>query len=132
MTIYNREDYRTVLPQMEKKFTERCDELNDRMDDMQEIETITPTANLCSKGTCTCCYKVGRVVFLSFNINITTAAIATAYLKNLPVPLHESACSGVKAGSATRFRISNSGELVSEDTPSTGWYNGSVVYIAKE
>ena len=49
MTIYNREDYRTVLPQMEKKFTERCDELNDRMDDMQAIETITPTANLCSK-----------------------------------------------------------------------------------
>ena len=121
MTIYNREDPRTVLPQLEKT-------LNGRIDDLQNPIAVTPTAYLCSSGTATACYKIGNIVFLSFNINITTSATATPYLKGIPKPIHNFAC----CSSTARFRVDTSGELVSEEAPSTGWHNGSITYICKE
>ena len=124
MTIFNREDSRTVLPQIEKSING----VNGRIDDLIKPIEITPTANYCSKGAAMSCYKMGNVVFLSFNINITTSAIATPYLKKLPKPIHNCAC----CSSTARFRVDTSGELVSEEAPSTGWHNGSIVYITKE
>ena len=131
MTIYNREDYRTVLPQIEKsiqKVNETVANTNDRIDDMLKVETITPTAHLCTKGTATACYKIGNIVFLSFNIQIGTSGLI-AYLKDLPKPIHNCAC----CSSTGRFRIDTAGELVSEESlTANSWHNGSIVYITKE
>lgn len=127
MTIYNREDSRTVLPQLEKSLNNKIEDVNDRIDFMQKVEVITPTANLCSMGTANFCCKIGKIVFLSFNLNITTSATATAYLKDLPKPIHNCAC----CSNTKRFRVDTSGELVSEEAPATGWHNGSVVYICE-
>ena len=127
MARYNREDPRTVLPQLEKSLNDKIEDVNGRIDALQKVETITPTANLCSIGTASSCYKMGNIVFLSFNINITTSATATAYLKKLPKPIHNFAC----CSSSARFRVDTSGELVSEEAPSTGWHNGSIAYICK-
>lgn len=124
MTIFNREDARTVLPQLEKQINR----LDGRIDSVFDFEAITPTAYLCSKGTATSCYKIGNIVFLSFNINITTSATATPYLKDIPKPIHNASC----CSSTARFRVDTSGELVSEEAPGTGWHNGSIAYICKE
>lgn len=128
MTIYNREDYRTVLPQIEKSINKKTTELSDRIDDIFKVETITPTAYLCTIGTATACYKIGNIVFLSFNIQIGTSGLI-AYLKDIPKPIHNCAC----CSSTGRFRVDTAGELVSEESlTANSWHNGSVVYITEE
>ena len=127
MTIYNREDARTVLPQLEKALNNKIEQTNDRIDETQEVEIITPTAYLCTLGTANFCCRMGKIVFLSFNFNVTTSATATAYLKKIPKPIHNCAC----CSNTKRFRVDTSGELVSEEAPGTGWHNGSVVYICE-
>ena len=128
MAIFPREDPRTTLPQLEKYFGNLIKDVNGRIDYTQKVESVTPTAYLCSLGTANACYKMGKIVLLSFNINVTTSATATAYLKNIPKPIHNFAC----CSSTARFRVDTSGELVSEEAPGTGWHNGSVVYICEE
>ena len=128
MAKFNREDPRTALPQLEKTFNEKIESIDEKIERAHSYKEVATTAYLCSKGTANACYKMGNIVFLFFNINITSSAIATAYLKGLPKPIHNFAC----CSSSARFRVDTSGELVSEEAPSTGWHNGSIVYISKE
>lgn len=127
MTKFNREDPRTVLPQIEKTLNEIIESIDAKIERARSYEEIATTAHLCSKGSANVCYKMGNIVFLFFNINISTSSIATAYLKDLPKPIHNCAC----CSNSARFRLDTSGELVSEEAPSTGWHNGSIVYISE-
>ena len=139
MTIYNREDSRTVLPQLEKEFNAQIDELRTKVDynkeHAQDYEQITPTFRQCTNGAYTRCFKVGKIVMLSFNINITTGSANFDYLTDLPKAIGDFGTNGNgDTGTAriARFRITEDGTLRSDGTPTTGWHNGAVVYICKE
>lgn len=122
--IYNREDSRTALPQLEKQLAE-----------LTSYREYHPTFHQCTNGAYTQCYRIGSMVMLSFNINITTATSGYAYLENIPRAVGNFACCAVgDSGSAniTRFYVTPNGTLCADGTPATGWLNGSVVYITKE
>ena len=145
MAIYNREDYKTALPQLEKSLNNRIDDTNSILDTLLSvnkdgslkfnIEQITPTFHNCSTGSYTCCYKIGNIVFLAFNINITTASNSNYdFLKGIPPAIHSWAVSATPTGSVNtaRWWVTGNGTLCSDGATVTGWQNGSVVYICKE
>lgn len=121
MAIYNREDPRTALPQLEKQLSEAT-----------TYRKVNISLHQCNVGNNNCCYKIGSLVLLAININVTTATNAYAYLTGLPRPLQKIGGCAVSNSSTLRFHVSTNGELISENTPSTGWHNGFVAYIAKE
>ena len=123
MAIYNREDARTALPQLEK-----------RLDHILDYREIHPNFDQCSKGGYSCCYKIGRIVFLAFNFNITTATSSHDYITGLPPAIHNWGASATPTGSVntTRWYVTTKGTLQADGATVTGWQNGSVVYIAKE
>lgn len=124
MAIYPREDARTALPQLEKK-----------VDALYGYTECHPTFHQCTNGAYTRCYRVGNVVMLSFNINITTATQNYDYMRGLPRAIGDFGCCATgDTGTARigRFRATEDGTLRSDGTPTTGWHNGSVVYITKE
>ena len=145
MTIYNREDYRTALPQLEKSLNNRIDDTNSILETLLSvnkdgslkfnIEQITPTFHNCSTGSYTCCYKIGNIVFLGMNFNITTASNSNyEYIKGIPPAIHTWGVSLTSTGSVNtaRFFVKENGTLSSDGATVTGWLNGSVVYICKE
>lgn len=100
--------------------------------------TATPTAitltySQCTTGSYTRCYRIGNIVFLSFNINVTTATASYDYITDLPPALGGgwAASSGFGSGAMTRWWITTSGTLRADGTPTAGWHNGSVVYICQ-
>ena len=133
MTIYNREDSRTVLPQIEKHITEYEKATNERIDKLLDYEDLTSNLSFhqCANGSYSCCYRIGNIVFLSFNIQITTSTSNYAYITGIPKALHNASCAGGGA-SAGRFFATPDGSLKSDGALSTGWYGGSIVYICEE
>ena len=121
MAIYNREDARSALPQLEKK-----------VDGLYNYIQYAPQFHQCTNGAYTRCYRIGNLVALSFNINITTATSAYDYITDIPKAIGNFACCGVGASTTVRLFITPMGTLRSDGAPPTGWLNGSVVYIAKE
>lgn len=91
MTIYNREDYRTVLPQMEKQFNKSIDEANKRIDESNEsisknIEVKTATVN--GSTGALYFYRTGNVVFVStygaFRSSSSSIASGTTLTQKTP------------------------------------------------
>ena len=133
MAIYPREDPRTALPQLEKRIAELEEEIKMIGENTTPVE-IKPTYHQCTAGSYNGCYKVGRMVFLAFNINITTATTSYDYLEGIPPAIGLGwACAGVINNASTvRFWVTPQGTLRADGTTVTGWVNGSVVYITKE
>jgi len=143
MTRYNREDPRTVLPQLEKEFNNKLEKpltVVDSLFSVQKdgsvtlnVKEIPLTGSQCTIGGYNCAYQIGNIVFLSFNFNITTATSSYDYISGLPKPIHNWACSGTTTGSAnqTRWYVSKDGTLRADGATITGWQNGSVVYICE-
>ena len=97
------------------------------------VKITTLTFNQCTTGSYTRYYKIGRIVILSFNINITTATTSYDYITGLPLALDGGwGCAGVTTGgSSIRFWVTTNGTLRADGTTYTGWYNGNVVYICQ-
>ena len=97
-----------------------------------EPEEITVTFRQCTSGSATRCYRLGQIVFLSFNINITTATGSYDYITGMPPTLNGQiwACSGDTATTGiSRWLIYPDGTLRSDGTPVAGWHNGNVIYL---
>lgn len=128
MAIYNREDPRTALPQLEKT-------INEKIEASLDYKQYIPTFHQCTNGAYTRCFKVGHIAMLSFNINITTGSVNYDYMEGIPKAVGNFGCCATgDTGTAriARFRVTEDGTLRSDGTPTTGWHNGSVVYITKE
>jgi hypothetical protein len=137
MTIYNREDSRTVLPQLEKQFNGKIEEVNDKIDynaeHAQDYEEITIFPHNCTLGAYNCCYKMGKVVYLGLNFQITTAGSSYDFFTGLPKAIHNWGCTANPTGSVNtaRFFVTTDGTLRSDGATVTGWLNGSVTYICE-
>lgn len=107
--------------------TEICDSLNP--------VAVTLTFRQCSTGSYTRCYKIGKIVILSFNINVTTSTSNYDYITGMPPALGGGwgASSGFNAGTSamTRWWITTDGTLRCDGAPTVGWHNGNVVYICQ-
>ena len=96
---------------------------------------ITPTFSQCTSGNYTRCYRIGNIVFLSFNINVTTSTSNYDYIIDLPPAIGggwatNSSISGV-ASPSTRWFVTTNGTLCSDGAPTVGWHDGSIVYICQ-
>ena len=100
---------------------------------LNPVAINTMTYNQCTTGSYTRCYKVGKIVLLSFNINITTATTSYDYITGIPPALGGGwACCGViTGGQPIRFWVTTTGTLRTDGTAYAGWVNGSVVYICQ-
>lgn len=98
---------------------------------ISEPEWITPTYSQCTAGGYNKCYRLGQIVFLSFNINVTTATSGYGYITGLPPALDGNwACAGSHAsGSVSRWFVNELGELHADGTATAGWHNGSIAYL---
>lgn len=98
---------------------------------ISEPVEITPTYSQCSAGGYNQCYRLGQIVFLSFNIQVTTATSNYAYVTGLPPAIEGNwACAGNMGGSGlSRWFVNSLGELHADGTPATGWHNGSITYL---
>lgn len=95
-------------------------------------ERIFPAFHQCTNGSYTRCYKLGRIVVLSFNINVTTATNTYDYLTGLPKAYGGGcACCANTASGSSRYFVTTDGTLRSDGAPLTGWQNGSVAYICE-
>lgn len=92
---------------------------------------ITPTFNQCTTGSYTACRKIGNLVILSFNINITTATANYDYLTGLPNAVENFAGSSAIGTAAGRWCVTTTGTLRFDGTPTTGWHNGNITYICQ-
>lgn len=92
---------------------------------------ITMTYNQCTTGSYSCCYRIGNMVFLSFNINVTTATASYDYITGLPPALGGgwATSSGFGSGAMTRWWVTTDGTLRADGTPTAGWHNGNIVYL---
>lgn len=82
-------------------------------------------------------YTIGRLVVVSFTLNVTTIAKNTVVATGLPLglttPISESAFT-VGAASNSRtvpmyVNLTNGNLTLGEAAPSAGWYGGSVSYF---
>lgn len=99
---------------------------------ISEPVEITVAFHQCTSGTATRCYRLGQIVFLSFNINITTATGSYDYITGLPPTLNGQiwACSGdTSTTGISRWLIYPDGTLRSDGVPVAGWHNGNVIYL---
>ena len=98
--------------------------------------------NQCTSGSYTKCYKIGKLVILSFNINVTTSTSEYDYITGLPVVVNgylaegnemNWACSSSRTNATgTRWSITDEGSLRSDGAPPTGWHNGNVIYVCDD
>ena len=103
---------------------------------LQSMEpvSITPILHQCSNGSYTRCFQVGKIVILSFNINITTATVSYDYISGLPLPIEGGwACSGVQTGTTNVMRlwITPQGTLRTDGNAYTGWCSGNITYVCQ-
>lgn len=110
---------------LEALLTKICDSLNP--------VAVTLTFSQCTTGSYTRCYKIGKIVVLSFNIQVTTSSSNYDYITGLPPALEGgwAGSSGMPAGGMTRWWITTDGTLRSDGAPTTGWHNGNIVYICQ-
>ena len=96
-------------------------------------EKITLTYYQCTTGSYTRCYRLGKIVILSFNINVTTSTSNYDYITGLPPALEGgwAGSSGMPAAGVIRWQITADGTLRSDGAPTTGWHNGNIVYICQ-
>ena len=122
MAIYNREDYGTALPQLEK-----------RVKTLEDIVEVPLRYDRCAPQSAAICYRIGRIVYLSFHIQVTTSTAAYAYVTGLPEPIHRWNFSSEGTNGGARWVIENNkvGSL-SGYAPSLGYHSGFVAYITKE
>ena len=98
---------------------------------ISEPVEITPTYSQCTAGGYNKCYRLGQIVFLSFNIQVTTATSNYGYITGLPPALDGNwACAGNPGTTGiSRWFVNSLGELHADGTPVAGWHNGSIVYL---
>lgn len=91
----------------------------------------TLTYRQCTTGSYTRCYRLGQIVFLSFNINVTTSTSNYDYITGLPPALEGgwAGSSGMGAAGMIRWQVTAGGTLRSDGAPTTGWHNGNIVYL---
>lgn len=102
---------------------------------LAELAGISLTSRLtysqCTAGSYNRCFRVGALVILSFNINVTTATSGYAYIRGMPPAIEGNwGCSGdSNTTGISRWYVSTEGYLRCDGTPVTGWHNGNVAYI---
>lgn len=108
---------------LQNLLTKICDSLNPTK--------VTLTFSQCTTGSYTRCYRLGKIVILSFNIQVTTSTSGYDYITGLPPALEGGwAGSGDLAGADTsRWWITTDGTLRSDGAPTAGWHNGNIVYV---
>lgn len=94
-------------------------------------EEITLTYHQCSGGSVSQCYRMGRLVILSFNINITTSTASYDYITGIPPAMNGNwaGSGGIASTGNSRWSVTSDGTLRSDGAPATGWHNGNIVYL---
>jgi len=128
MARFNREDARTVLPQLEKQITTLSGQMSEQLSSALKPKEIELIFVGCTSGLYSCCYKIGAMVFLSFNINIQIVSSGIPLIAGLPAPLHKAACCAVSDSKTCRFYVDTNGTLKVDGNMQTGWLNGSIAY----
>lgn len=106
------------------------DEFNSPLN-ITEPEKITLTYRQCTTGSYTRCYRLGQIVIISFNINVTTSTTNYDYITGLPPALEGgwAGSSGLPSAGMLRWWVTTDGTLRSDGAPTTGWHNGNIVYL---
>ena len=106
------------------------DEFNSPLN-ITEPEKITLTYRQCTTGSYTRCYRLGQIVIISFNINVTTSTTNYDYITGLPPALEDgwAGSSGLPSAGMLRWWVTTDGTLRSDGAPTTGWHNGNIVYL---
>lgn len=106
------------------------DEFNSPIN-ITEPEKITLTFSQCTTGSYTRCYRLGQIVIISFNINVTTSTTNYDYITGLPPALEGgwAGSSGLPSAGMLRWWVTTDGTLRSDGAPTTGWHNGNIVYL---
>lgn len=106
------------------------DEFNSPLN-ITEPEKITLTYRQCTTGSYTRCYRLGQIVIISFNINVTTSTTNYDYITGLPHALEGgwAGSSGLLSAGMLRWWVTTDGTLRSDGAPTTGWHNGNIVYL---
>lgn len=91
----------------------------------------TLTYRQCTTGSYTRCYRLGQIVIISFNINVTTSTSNYDYITGLPPALEGgwAGSSGLPSAGMLRWWVTTDGTLRSDGAPTTGWHNGNIVYL---
>ena len=80
-------------------------------------------------------YKIGRIVIVNVNLNITTLPTTNdTLLYGLPIPYLDNVTGAITASGSTGTRVrilTSSGSLTTDGVPTqTGWYNGTITYVS--
>ena len=129
MTIYNREDARTALPQLEKDFTQKIESVNKEIDILRKgivVEDVEVGMGA-SPSDDAVCYKIGSMVFLWFAFSVTIGISGGHYLYDLP----HSPYTNYPYCKTAKFHITNT-SLISDEAPSAGWHTGFAIYKTDE
>lgn len=129
MTIYNREDARTALPQLEKDFTQKIESVNKEIDILRKGIVVEDVEVVLSAGLSddAVCYKIGSMVFLWFAFYVTVGMAGMTYIYDLP----HSPDTNYPYCKTAKFHITNT-SLISDEAPSAGWHTGFAIYKTDE
>jgi hypothetical protein len=97
------------------------------------VTNISLSFKNCTTGSYTRCYQMGKLVVLSFNINVTTAITSGDYIFDLPVPIGGGwgTNSSITGAYGVRWWVTTDGTLRADGAMNTGWHSGNVVYICQ-